>query len=98
MHLSVALLDAFAAVVFLALVTAFGYRRRGGCLPCPPGPRELPLANHFLTFPKNFVWLTFSDGANWRLYDPISYPEPFSIKPERFFTPYGSFRDDTTPY
>lgn len=59
MHLS--LLDVFAAVVFVTLVAVFGYRHRRGQLPYPPGPRGLPLIGHFLTFPKNFVWLTFTE-------------------------------------
>jgi hypothetical protein len=57
----ITLLDVFAAAVFVALVSALGYRHRRGRLPYPPGPRGLPLIGHFLTFPKNFVWLTFTE-------------------------------------
>jgi hypothetical protein len=62
MHLSkITLVDVVAAAVFVALASALGYRRRRGQIPFPPGPRGFPLIGHFLTFPKNFVWLTFTE-------------------------------------
>lgn len=57
----------------MALVSALGYRHRRGRLPYPPGPRGLPLIGHFLTFPKNFVWLTFTEWGQ-------KYGEIVSVK------------------
>lgn len=68
-------LDVFTAIVLVTLFTALCYRSGRGRLRYPPGPRGLPLIGHFLTFPKNFVWLTFTQwGRQYgRLY-------PSSIK------------------
>jgi hypothetical protein len=59
--LPVALLDALAFATLVALATSFNRRRQWNQLPLPPGPRGLPIVGHFLTFPKNFVWLTFTE-------------------------------------
>jgi hypothetical protein len=56
-----ALLDALAAATFVALATSFYYQRQRTRLPYPPGPRGFPIIGHFLTFPKRFVWLTFTE-------------------------------------
>jgi hypothetical protein len=57
----IALLDVLAVAAFVALANSFNYRRQSSRLPYPPGPRGLPIIGHFLTFPKNFVWLTFTE-------------------------------------
>jgi hypothetical protein len=63
---SIALLDVLAVSIFVALANSFNDRRQWSRfpwsrLPYPPGPRGLPIIGHFLTFPKNFVWLTFTE-------------------------------------
>src|SRR6266404_1864676 len=74
MHLSkITLSDVFAVLVFFVFVSAFGSRRRRYQLPHPPGPRGLPLIGHFLTFPKNFVWLTFTEWG--RQYGMFHWPQ-----------------------
>ncbi|KAH9971777.1 cytochrome P450 [Russula compacta] len=59
--LSIALLDVLAFATLVALATSFNRRRQWNQLPLPPGPRGLPIIGHLLTFPKNFVWLTFTE-------------------------------------
>jgi hypothetical protein len=61
MHSSlITIFDLLAACTLVALATSFSYRRERSRLLYPPGPRGLPLIGHFLTFPRNFVWLTFT--------------------------------------
>ena len=74
MHSSlITVLDILAATTLVALATSFSYRWERGRLPYPPGPRGLPIIGHFLTFPKNFVWLTFT---KWGQQYGRTYPLP----------------------
>ncbi|KAI9457527.1 cytochrome P450 [Russula earlei] len=57
----ITVLDILAGAAFVALIASFKRRRQWSRLPLPPGPRGLPIIGHFLTFPKNFVWLTFTE-------------------------------------
>ncbi|KAH9952447.1 cytochrome P450 [Russula dissimulans] len=58
---SIIVLDVLVCVALVALAISFDYRRQRSRLPYPPGPPGLPIVGHFLTFPKNFVWLTFTE-------------------------------------
>jgi len=69
----ITLLDALAVAALVALATSFEHRRQRTPFPLPPGPRGLPIVGHFLTFPKNFVWLTFTEwGQKYGTGTPIS--------------------------
>ncbi len=57
----IALLDALAVATFIAFANSFNLRHQSSRLPYPPGPRGLPIIGHFLIFPKNFVWRTFTE-------------------------------------
>jgi hypothetical protein len=57
----ITLLDVLAVAAFVALISSFSHRRQWSRLPFPPGPQGLPIIGHFLIFPKNFVWQTFTE-------------------------------------
>ena len=57
----ITLLDALAVATLIALAISFNHRHQRSQLPYPPGPRGFPIIGHFLTFPKNFVWLAFTE-------------------------------------
>jgi hypothetical protein len=66
------LLDVLAVAAFVALTNSFNHRRQSSRLPYPPGPRGIPIIGHFLTFPKNFVWLTFTEWGQKYGMKPVS--------------------------